>query len=951
MKKLFLGFLLAVLCLALVACNFTTNNNEGGGDNGGGGGGGNDNPPSGQITHLQNFVRDMAETAQLRNYNEMFDTLIEDFSTVGSQTVGSHLRVVVDNEIPAAPMSADAAIYKMATGAYEIQNYDGIGFRIRKVGEGALELSNLVLALRGDDAYKVYEINFADAVDPDGEALNALTGEYQDFIICPNLSIEDDSTEYELAAGGASGVKVLDKILGFHLYLKGECAQIIEIEQVFIMKGAEKTVLDSFDREKVNKADATCWWRDSTGFIVQRGAMLAGGAKYNFNLPEDAAANLVLNIMGDTSEAKVGGVAWANLKDAEGNAIPAAVNGAFFPIVINLEKSGITGKAIEIESGKEIVISKIYLTNLMDKAPVTEYPYIDTVNHVAMFDNFNRTQSGFDGDYDKSATNPVVTGAGLNYALSYHNGEFVSIEDGVVTFDAQGLDGADYINFKEGRTVYDGQKYLVLVVKAENGATFDNFRFDVGNGVTYINQMYSAFGLKLPAADATNYPYTDSQGFMWLVIDLKESGMAPNASDGFIDFYYSGAGMLHIDSAFYCDAEGDNIDYQEIKAGNLQHITDLTNYGYVGGINMAGDKILKVVFNTEDEVANLNSFRFQNAETNAELWFKDGKVIDVKGQVISGDTKLKGLTLMIDCEKSGFAADLNHLHAGGFGDAGVCDCTIEVYRLHADPFKDYAEIETGAINAITDLTTYQYLNGFSCEGDKYIKMVFTTDNEDVTLFSIRFENPETGAQYWFKDNKVIGADGAPISGDTKLKGLTIIVDAEATGLSKGWNHLHGGGMGDAGEAAITVKAYRLHQDMFADYAEIETGAINAITDLSGYNYLNGFSCEGDRYIKLVFTTDDENVTLYSFRFENPENGAQSWFKDGKVIGADGAAIGGDTKLKDLTIIIDGQATGLSKGWNHLHAGDMGDAGAVAITAKAYRLHDVKYAKLMIDAVR
>ena len=116
-----------------------------------------------------------------------------------------------------------------------------------------------------------------------------------------------------------------------------------------------------------------------------------------------------------------------------------------------------------------------------------------------MFDNFNRTQSGFDGDYDKSSTNPVVTGAGLNYALSYNNGDKVSVANGVVTFDATELAADQYINFKEGRAVYDNHQYLVMAVKGEGGASLDGFRIDVGNGAVWSHSWYSAFGLKVPS--------------------------------------------------------------------------------------------------------------------------------------------------------------------------------------------------------------------------------------------------------------------------------------------------------------------------------------------------------------------------------------------------------------------------------------------------------------------
>ena len=68
--------------------------------------------------------------------------------------------------------------------------------------------------------------------------------------------------------------------------------------------------------------------------------------------------------MGDTTGTKVDGIAWANLKDANGNPVANAVNGSFNPLVINIANSGITSRNFTIESTTEIVVSKILKKNL-----------------------------------------------------------------------------------------------------------------------------------------------------------------------------------------------------------------------------------------------------------------------------------------------------------------------------------------------------------------------------------------------------------------------------------------------------------------------------------------------------------------------------------------------------------------------------------------------------------
>ena len=499
--------------------------------------------PSVGITHLDPLQREIENPSKTRDYNSNYDELVEDFSTNGNVT--SALRVLVDSapgrDFPDTP---DGAIYKVA-GQYGIESYEGIGFRIRKVGEGTLDYSNLILALRGDDAYNTYPISLSDAVNTDAEELPELSNEYQDIVIAPGLTIEDDTTEYESKSGGSSGVKVLDKILGFHLYATGECAQMIEIEEVFLMNAGEKYVIDNFNRTDVGKNDDLCWWRGSKGFIVRKGVKL-NDSKVTVSAEVGEYDNIGLTVFGDTTGTTIApitasgvgtAIAWSNLKDADGNAVSNAVNGAYYSLTAHFENSGIPvtdAIGFEISSTTEVYFSQVFLTNFKDKEAVTEYPKVDSEN-ISMFDNFNRTQSGFNGDYDASSSNQTVLDAGLDYALSYNNGDKVSVANGHVTFDATNLGDGDYINFKEGNDgSYHGEKYLVLSVKLEEGATLDNFRFNVGNGVTYVNQMFSAAGLHVPMTHNENYSYNTADGFMWLVVDLAESNMV---ASNYIDFF------------------------------------------------------------------------------------------------------------------------------------------------------------------------------------------------------------------------------------------------------------------------------------------------------------------------------------------------------------------------------------------------------------------------------
>ena len=654
--------------------------------------------PTDEIVHLDPLVREIENPSKTRKYNSDYDEMVEDFSTNGNQT--SALRVLIDSadngESGFFPNTPDGAIYKVA-GQYGIASYEGIGFRIRKVGEGTLDYSNLVLGLRGDDAYKVFPISLADALDTDAEALPELTNEYQDVVIAPGQTIEDDTTEYELKDGGASGVKVLDTILGFHLYATGECAQMIEIEEVFLMNAGEKYVIDNFNREDVGKVDDVCWWRGSKGFIVRKGARL-NNSKVTVNTEVGDYENIGLTVFGDTTgttiapvtEAGVGTpIAWSNLKDADNNPVSNAINGAYYSLTANFENSGISLdgiKGFEISSTSEVYFSEVFLTNFQEKTAATEYPKVDTEN-ASMFDNFNRTQSGFNGDYDASAADQTVIDAGLDYALSYNNGDKVSVADGHVTFDATNLAAGDYINFKEGNDgSYHGEKYLVLSVKMEDGATLNDFRFNVGNGVTYVNQMFSAPGLSVPMTFNEDYVYNTADGYSWLVIDLAESGME---ATNYIDFYYSGTGKLLIDAVFYAN---EYVRYNEIETFSLTGGDDLTSYKYLGYIYGAPEaKYIRATFTSTTEGQTLKSVRFETE--NGEAWFKDGVIKDVAGNVISGDTVIPegGLTVIIDIEASGMALGNIHVHGGGF-DGSAGNITISATTLST---VSYASIISG----------------------------------------------------------------------------------------------------------------------------------------------------------------------------------------------------------------------------------------------------------------
>ena len=779
-----------------------------------------------EVEHQDPFVKDIDPEAALRQYNSAFDLMVDDFSgetlngtpTDAVHSQASRLRVLVDSANGDFPSSPDASIYKMATGTHAIQSYEGIGFRIRKVGEGTLDLENLVLGLRGDDAFKVFELPLADAVNPDGEPLEELTEEWQDLVIAPGLSIEDDTTEYEFAAGGNSGTKVLEKILGFHLFATGECSQVIEIEQVFLTNAGEKTALDSFTREAVNKTDDSCWWRDSTGFIINNNVMLKDGASYKTANIEgaDTYQNIALKVMGDisglslavvTADGVKAKVAFADLKDQNGNPIKNAVNGSFNPLVINFANSGIdvTGAvAFEISSETEAYLTQIFLTNLAEKQAVTIYPRLDTAN-AAVFDHFTRTQAKLDDNYESASTNTVVTDSGLNFSIAYHNNNLVSVDGDALVFSATAAD--DYIQVTEGsKTARTNEQYLVFSMKLEDGATLDNFRIQSSaSGVKYANEWLAAPGLKSVPESLDSYPYVDADGYAYYIIDLEETGF--EVTDLF-DMYYTGEGKLYIDSIFFAN-EYTNVE-ESVTRGDAAEVVIGEDLGYVyqwgGEIANVGKMAMYV---TGDGVMNLESFRLEYngatkfANNDLKLYYADGTPVDFAAALPTEETMI-----IIDLAGSGYEISADkmpvHTHYGNWGVAGK----LTISKFVAISENQVYEEVWGAGGEVTMNGGYQYMYGGYQSGNCG-KLVLTMQGDGTsTLETFRVEIAGQGAMWANQTLKMYNVDGSVFDYTKPLptEEVTIVIDLAESGFTLGapeHMHFHFDGEGASGLVKVT----------------------------------------------------------------------------------------------------------------------------------------------------
>ena len=900
---------------------------EGEGEGGHGGEGGEGQGGEGEggetevITHQDPFVMSIEEPSVTRNFDERFDEMADDFTgeTLNGETEAaiapSTLRVLVDSENSHKPNSPDASIYKIGTGVHDIDKFDGIGFKMRMVGNQQLKLSNLVLGLRGGDGYQVYPVKLSEALDPDGDELPALSDEFKDFVISPQLSIEDANTLYKNLDGTDSELKVLEEILGIHLYmLDEECSAILEIQEVYLVKAGEKTVMDNFNRTAVNKADDTCWWRDSTGFIVRKGINVKDGAYKAPNASKEYA-NLVVTVAGDTTGASITvnnvKVAWGALRDSENNPVSAAVNGGFYSFVINAENSSLgalTG-GFTLSSTTDLHLAGAFYTDLEVPAPIVDYPTYDAASFF-MFDNFKRTQSGFNGDYDAAIANEQTLAAGLSYQLSYNNGDKVSVNGEALVFDATELGATDYINYKAcNDNLVGNYDYMIMALKAEDGATLNEFRFNIGSGVTYINQMYSAEGLKVAELNQADYPYI-REGYTWLVIDLAASGMSRGA-EPFIDYYYSGEGKLLVDFVGFANAERD--EYVDTKVIEKTY-EDGQGYEWAGYFYSAPtNRYAKMEITT---TGTIDSIRFEGLVVK---YFHDGEVKDADGKTITGEEGSG--TYIIDLVASGLKneGEGQDFHVHGDGEHGAVEMAIYTMELKAKT-QDVAYVDA----------TYEDAQGYAYAGyvwspaeSRYMKLVAETEGK---IDSIRFEGLATK---WFHDGEIVDANGETITGEEGSG--TYIIDLVASGLKNEGEgqgiHVHG----DGSNGAINVKIYSV--DPLPDFTDVEFIHENAV-EIENYAYVGGADNFGATYLVLTLSSEDDGVDLRSLRIQSGDTTA--WAKDGALIDAEGNEIDKDTAVTStpVTLVIDMAASNLVGSAVHVHLGGFdGSLGTISVTAK------------------
>ena len=764
------------------------------------------------IQHLTDYTK-VAAVAEQRVFDERFDEMVDDFSgeNISGTTDGvrhnGFFRGIVDSSLESFPKTTDGAIYKAAAGTYEAMNFgaNGIGFKMR-VARGSIKLANLRLELRGGDGFKTYPIQLSEARDGDNEALPEITGEFQEFVVNPGQSIEDENTKYINVDGTTSDTTVLSKILGFHLVANDvEVAAEIEIAEVFTYSGTNKVVLDDFNRTDIAQVPDAWWGGSACGFIVRKGVKLTGGKAYTTPSIADQTF-ITLTGIGDTTGTSLVGldaegnvlatVAWAQLTANEAKAV-AFANGEYGNYIVELEQlagNGVLDK-VKVVSTTEIELAGVFLTSLAVPELDLIYPYIE---QSSMLDTFNRNIASLNDNWDASAAIQGNIDEGVTGFVSYNHGDQIKTEGGKLILPA----AEDYAQVTIGyqdQLVNKNAKYFVIVAKGDDLSLMRfKFRDQGSNKEVWFNAGLAAEGVKAYGNDIPS-PYVDEDGFTHYVFDMALNGLA---AGGIFDLYYTGATGAEIKALYFAN---DDFAAMEISKATpeITAARDLSGYSYVGGLHAGDFRYFGVKITAATGDANLMSFRI--TYNGAESWFKDGNLTAYTedGNKVDPTAPIpaEGETIYLDLLSSGCPAEGDgwcHLHVGAEGYVGTA--TIEEIGVYDAA---YSKSLAGS-PAIEVNKEYKYLAGYDID-EKYdvigVSVKATGTNMTYESFRIEspvgtfsfFNNPETVNVVRSDGSAVAASDAIPEEGEAVY---VLIAESAIAPVAGSPLHFHYAGWGD-----------------------------------------------------------------------------------------------------------------------------------------------------------
>ena len=811
---------------------------------------------------------------QTRDFNEAFDRILDGGKGAGAEAAYRSIAWEAGKCDDVTDPIFKVGSPKISAG------FESLNIEVRSTDE-SVKLADLKIGLRTADSDDVATAN-SWALDHEdmigGITLSAGTDIGADWV---TISIDFTSTDINVN-GNAFDSTVPDAMLAFHLYaVDNTKAGKLDIRKVSVTTGATETVVLDFDG--INES----WWfggEAGTFADIPQGYAIADSkdiasddAKAN-NLDEAYSA-IVLNIAGSGAvsvapilEDGTAGTAkaWADLTDLAGTPV-AALDGTYRNAVISLESLGATkikGVRVSVSEGKAFVAGAFF-SNLESIAPDKHFPVLDmdSIAYLSQFD-FEYLTAG--PDYDKAVEECAPFNC--DYILSYSTKNNV-IKGGHLVLDAQ---GEAFTSIKiRSKVASEGRKYLVLKYKLQNGATLNDFRFDVlktdgdtGVGIKYANQF--VVGNALPSLSEAN-PYAGTNGYSYLVIDLERTFGERYISG--VDMYFSGEGQLLIDEIFYAHPVVKEAKYSDniLTDPIVLIVTDAEpGYQYLGWLGeeaKAHDGIELVMKGSEG---------YSLADVRIEMgghavWFaqnNEGTFHDIYGRMMPALTT-ENQVYTIDFANSSISGAIGHMHVHGSPVVGGATLTIESIR-----FIDYVvELEyTDEVLAADfpgkEVTAgsagYSYIgwiNGSLGKGYDYMVMEVEGDISDL-----RIQFPE-GVR-WIAENaegslKDANGNLFPTSG-----AQTLVIDLAKSGITNlGDIHVHHtfANVGDVLKiksvkfAKEKVEMITTEEVLAADFPgkEITAGG-------TGYSYvgwINGSAGAGNEYMIMEVEGDISKLRL------------------------------------------------------------------------------------------
>ena len=731
---------------------------------------------------------------QTREYNEAFDRLLDAGAGVGSQKAYRSISW-------AAGQCDDVTDPIFKVGSPKISaGFESLNIELRSP-DGSIKLEDLKIGLRTADSDENATTNSYVLSDEDiigGITFSAGEDIGTEFAV---MSIDFASTEVKVG-GKAFDSTAPDAMLAFHLYTADNTvAGKLDIRKVSVTTGSNETVVLDFD--SINEA----WWNGGEAgtfinipkhyAVTDKISIASDDASHN-NLDEKYGA-IVLNIAGENAtvapileDGSVGAAkAWSELKDLAGTPV-AALDGNFRNAVISLESLG-AKKIKGVEISGNALVAGAFFTNMDTIQPDKHFPVLDTesITYMSQF-NFEYLTAG--PDYDKAVTDSAAFNC--DYILSYSTKNNV-IKDGHLVLDAQ---GEAFTSIKiRSKVASEGRQYLVIKYKLENGATLNDFRFDVlktegdtGVGIKYANQLLAGRGL--PSLSEAN-PYLATNGYNYLVVDLEKTFGERYISG--VDMYISGEGQVLIDEIFYAHPAVEKGEYSENVLAAPQEIVvnDADGgYQYLGWIGLDGQKHdgIEIVMRAEGN-ATLNDVRFEMG--GKVTWFADnaeGTFVDSYGRKMPALTA-ENQVYYIDLAASGITGALNEIHVHGAPVVGGGKIIIESIRYcdYPDaPLEIGEEVLAGDFpgkEMVAGGAGYAYvgwMNGSLGNGYDYLILEVEGD-----ISKLRIEFAGIGV-FWVEQNdsgSLRDRDGNLFATSGKQ---TLVIDLEKSGIVGALKDMH-----------------------------------------------------------------------------------------------------------------------------------------------------------------